>query len=163
VHSYERLKRSGPRPKTSGELPHQQLDQIAPVHLQEELFARAVALAGVTPGESLVSVPGARAFHMPGCSHENAGAFMLGCEFAHLHPPYDGSLHMTLPPEAHRTALDNGWAERHPLAGRRGFSDQIVLVYGPRDDEELEVVTALLEASHRYASGSDQATKSPSL
>ena len=45
-------------------------------------------------------------------------------------------------------------AERHPLAGRHGLPGNIVMVYGPRDDEELAVVEDLVRASHRFASGS---------
>lgn len=37
-------------------------------------------------------------------------AFLLGTEFAHLHPLPDGSLHMVLPPEVHHAAIQRGWA-----------------------------------------------------
>ena len=47
--------------------------------------------------------------------------------------------------------IDNGWAERHPLAGKYGLPTNIVMVYGPRDDAELEVVAALVAASHAGA------------
>jgi len=153
MHSYLRLKRQGPRPRTSGALPQQQLDQNAPPELQEKVYAVARALSGVRIGESLVSVEGTRAFHLPGCTEARHEPFLMSCEFAHIHPAYDGSLHMALPPEIHHAAIENGWAEQHPLAGRYGFSRQIVLVYGPRDEDELGVVTDLLKASHRYATG----------
>jgi len=76
---------------------------------------------------------------------------MIEREFAHLHPDYDGSLHMTLPPGIVDQVIDNGWAERHPLAGKFGLPDHIVMVYGPRDEAELEVVVALVRASHAHA------------
>jgi hypothetical protein len=76
---------------------------------------------------------------------------MVGREFAHLHPASDGSLHMVLPPEVVDQVIENGWAERHPLAGQHGLPANIVMVYGPRDDEELEVVAELLRASHAVA------------
>ena len=38
--------RSGERPRTGPEIPHQQLDQIAPAELQQELWRRMAALAG---------------------------------------------------------------------------------------------------------------------
>jgi hypothetical protein len=44
--------------------PHTQISQNAPADMQEKLFARAASLAGVSVGDSLVSVPGARAFHL---------------------------------------------------------------------------------------------------
>jgi len=76
---------------------------------------------------------------------------MIECEFAHLHPPSDGSLHMTLAPEIVEKVIDRGWAELHPLAGRHGLPANIVMVYGPRDEDELAVVAELLRASHSFA------------
>jgi hypothetical protein len=141
-------RRQGPRPRTTSTNPHTQLDQNAPVSFQEQLFDLGKSLAGVETGPSLVSVPGARAFHLPGCAHARRDSFMVECEFAHLHPPHDGSLHMTLPPQLLNSAIANGWAELHPLAGKYGLPANIVMVYGPRDEEEFAVVAELLRASH---------------
>jgi phospholipase/carboxylesterase len=105
----------------------------------------------VKVGPSHVSVPGARAFHLPGCQHPAEAGFMIEREFAHLHPPRDGSLHMTLPPAEVQAVVDNGWAEYHPLAGKHGLPGNIVMVYGPRDEAELEIVEALLRASYGHA------------
>jgi phospholipase/carboxylesterase len=149
--SYLDTRRAGPRPRTTPTNPHTQLDQNAPAALQERVFEIGRSLAGVAVGPSLVSVPGARAFHLPGCGHVAHGAFMIQCEFAHLHPPTDGSLHMTLPPEIVEKVIDNGWGERHPLAGRHGLPANIVMVYGPRDEEEFAVVGDLVRASHAFA------------
>ena len=43
--------------------------------------------------------------------------------------------------------------ERHPLAGQYGLPGNIVMVYGPRDEDELAVVADLVRASHRLATG----------
>jgi len=149
--SYLSSKRAGARPRTTPTNPHTQLDQNAPLALQEALFARARALPNVVVGASLVSVPGARAFHLPACRNPAPAGFMLGHEFAHLHPASDGSLHMALPPGIVDDVIANGWAERHPLAGKHGLPNNIVMVYGPRDDAELEIVAALVGASHAHA------------
>jgi hypothetical protein len=146
-------KRQGPRPRTTSTNPHTQLDQNAPVNLQEKLFDLGKSLAGVETGPSLVSVPGARAFHLAGCTHARRDSFMVECEFAHLHPPHDGSLHMTLPPQLLNSAIANGWAELHPLAGKYGLPANIVMVYGPRDEEEFAIVAELLRASHGWGQG----------
>ena len=146
-------RRAGPRPQATPTNPHTQLDQNAPPDLQEKVFAIARSLLGVAVGQSLVSVPGARAFHLPGCADPAFGSFMIECEFAHLHPPTDGSLHMILPPDIVDAVIANGWAERHPLAGKYGLPANIVMVYGPRDEEELTVVADLVRASHGFASG----------
>ena len=146
--TYLDTKRAGARPRTTPTNPHTQLDQNAPRALQEKVFALARSLAGVVVGPSHVSVPGARAFHLPSCASPADAGFMIGREFAHLHPPDDGSLHMSLPADIVRTVVDNGWAELHPLAGKHGLPGNIVMVYGPRDDAELEIVSALVRASH---------------
>jgi phospholipase/carboxylesterase len=143
--------RQGPRPRATRTNPHTQLDQNAPPALQERVFAYARGLPSVAVGPSLVSVPGARAFHLPACRQPAPGGFMIEREFAHLHPPADGSLHLALPPEVVDRVIENGWAERHPLAGHYGLPTNIVMVYGPRDEPELEVVVALVQASHAHA------------
>jgi hypothetical protein len=148
-------RRAGARPRTTSSNPHTQLDQNAPPALQEQLFARTQGLSGVVVGESHVSVPGARAFHLPGCGRPAADGFMVEREFAHLHPPADGSLHLCLPPAIVEAVIGNGWAEYHPLAGRRGLPGNIVMVYGPRDEAELEIVAGLVRASHGYACRAD--------
>jgi phospholipase/carboxylesterase len=145
-------RRAGPRPRTTPTNPHSQLEQNAPPELQERVFDFARSLEGVAIGPSTVSVPGTRAFHLP--SRELArGRFIVAHEFAHLHPRADGSLHMMLPPAFVDDVIDLGWAERHPLAGKYGLSDNIVMVYGPRDEDELRVVTDLVRASYEHARG----------
>jgi hypothetical protein len=153
--------RAGARPRTTPTNPHTQLDQNAPVALQEKLFSLARGLPGVVVGASHVSVPGARAFHLPACSHPAANGFMVEREFAHLHPSSDGSLHLSLPPEIVDTVIANGWAEYHPLAGKHGLPGNIVMVYGPRDEAELEIVGALVRASHGRACDAGRASQEP--
>lgn len=46
----------------------------------------------------------------------------------------------------------NGWAVAHPLAGIR-LTPGMVLVYGPRDEAELDVVTGIVMTSHAWAAG----------
>jgi phospholipase/carboxylesterase len=151
MQSYLAKKRSGPRPRTTPTNPHTQLDQNAPTHLQEKVFDLARALPGVATGPSAISVPGARAFRLPECQNAARDAFLIEQEFAHIHPPRDGSLHMTLPPAIVEAVIGNGWAELHPLAGRHGLPGNIVMVYGPRDEDELAVVGDLVRASHAFA------------
>ncbi|GAB6876647.1 luciferase domain-containing protein [Thermaerobacter litoralis] len=146
--------RRGPRPRTTPANPHQQLDQNAPPGLQEALFERARALPGVRVGPSGISVPGARAFILD--EELAAGApeaFMIGREFAHLHPPYDGSLHLMLPEATARVVAAKGWGELHPVARRGWLPPTAMMVYGPRDDDELEVVWTILQASYAFARG----------
>lgn len=136
-------------------MPHEQLTQNAPPHLQEALFERARSLPGVGVAPSRVSVPGARAFVL---DQEHARrrpeAFMAGSEFAHLHPPHDGSLHLLLPQEQAAEVIAKGWGELHPLARMGAMPPTNLMVFGPRDDEELNVVWRIVQAS--WANGRDQ-------
>jgi phospholipase/carboxylesterase len=145
--------RAGPFPATSTNTPQEQLTQQSPPHLQEQLFDRLSKLPGVGTRDSAISVPGARAFvvRKPGGP---ADAFLVPQvgEFAHLHPSYDGSLHLALPPALAADALAKGWSVAHPLAGLR-VTPGMVMVFGPRDDAELEVVAAIVATSHAWATG----------
>ena len=142
--------RRGPRPKTTHPTreqpgPHQQLSDIAPRDLQEELLRRVRTLPEVEVGWSAISVPYARGFHLkPHAAKGPAEAFQRGSEFGHLHPEHDGSLHLNLPPARYDEVLRAGWGEPHPISGT-------MLVFGPRDEGELEVVWRLVCASYNWA------------
>lgn len=145
--------RAGDRPDVSWSIPQQQLSQISPPDVQAALFGRLAALPGVTTGPSRISVPGARAF----VAEEATGpeeAFLVphAREFAHLHPEHDGSLHLVLPTDLAADAVAKGWAQVHMLAGVR-LSPGFVMVYGPRDEAEVDVVAGIVAASHRLAHG----------
>jgi hypothetical protein len=134
-------------------MPHTQLSQNAPPHLQELLFERIATLPGISVRESRVSVPGARAFVLDENSRGPREAFMVDGEFAHLHPPSDGSLHLVLPEPEAREVIEKGWGEPHP-AGRMGWvAGTALMVYGPRDEQELESVWTIVRASYRFACG----------
>jgi hypothetical protein len=135
-------------------MPHSQVDQQPDdVAVREELARRAFALDGVVEQPSGVSVPGARALVLD--DRHSVGpptAFLVGREFAHLHPGPDWSLHLALPAELAEAAVGAAWAEYHPLARTPNFPGSMVMVYAPRDAGELEIVWSLLRASHECAS-----------
>src|SRR6202022_1419463 len=126
--------RAGPRPDTGPAMPHQQLSQLAPPALQDDLWRRMSALEGVRTGRSGVSLPQTRALHLdPVLAEGPDEAFMVGTEFAHLHGEFDGSLHAILPPGLAEEAVQRGWAELHPLAHAGQIPKTVVMLYGPRD------------------------------
>jgi hypothetical protein len=103
---------------------------------------------------SAISVPGARALWLrEALSAGPREAFMIGREFAHIHPMPDGSLHAALPPEIAQEAIGKGWAEQHPVARMGYIPRNVVMIYAPRDEQEIEVVAGLVVESYRYASG----------
>jgi phospholipase/carboxylesterase len=145
--------RRGPRPDVSWTIPQQQETQNAPAHLQERLLEDVRKLPGVEVGPSQISVAGARGLTL-GQGSEDAHAFLVpqAREFAHLHPSYDGSLHLVLPPALAADVSLTGWGRPHMWAGTR-LSPGFTLVHGPRDDDELAIVRGIVAASHAYASG----------
>ncbi|MPZ74750.1 MAG: phospholipase [Nitriliruptorales bacterium] len=149
--------RRGPRPQTTTTNPHTQLDQQpTDPTVRERLAARVFALPGVQERPSMISVPGARAL----CLDQPKGprdAFLVAGEFAHLHPPPDLSLHVVLPPRLVEATIDAGWAEIHPAARRGMIPPNVVMLYAPRDDDDLRVIESLVEASWAYAAGTPAA------
>lgn len=145
--------RPGDRPRTTPTNPHTQLDQ-QPTDLRwvEQLAERVFALPGVVEQPSGISVPGARALVL--ADGEPAGppeAFLIGREFAHLHPAPDHSLHAMLPIELAEEAVEAGWAEPHPVALRGLIPRSAVMIYAPRNEGELGTVEELVRASHAFA------------
>ncbi|WP_345572403.1 luciferase family protein [Nonomuraea rosea] len=152
---YALQQRCGERPMTSPEIPHQQLDQTAPEELQEELWRRMSALDHVRTGASVVSLPETRALHMePGHAFGPDSAFVRdSTEFAHLHGLLDGSLHLLLPEGEAAEAVAKGWGELHPVAVEGRCPPTLIMLYGPRDEDELETVWDLVRRSHAFAAG----------
>ena len=132
--------RAGDRPRTTPTNPHTQLDQ-QPSDLRwvEELARRVLALPGVVEEPSRISVPGARALVLaPDEATGPPEAFLIDREFAHLHP-------------ALTEAVAAGWAEPHPMAREGLIAPTAVMLYAPRDEAEVDVVEALVRASHAFA------------
>jgi phospholipase/carboxylesterase len=148
--------RAGEPPDVTPGIPQHQASQNAPASLQDDLWKRLETLDGVTTGPTTVGVAGTRALLLDrGRAAGPDAAFVLPAdgEFAHLHPDPDGSLHLALPDALAYDALAKGWAFAHPLAGVR-LSAGMVLVPGPRDAAEVEIVAGIVEASRLYATGS---------
>lgn len=143
--------RAGSRPRTTTTNPHTQIDQQPHEPLSETIVSHAAALSDVRLGPSERAPPGAIGFHVAGRSRGPDRAFMLGDEFAHVHPSPDVSLHMTLPEPVRSEAIAKGWAEPHPMAGAPTVSRDIVMVYAPREESELAVVLGLVTRSWEYA------------
>jgi phospholipase/carboxylesterase len=148
--------RRGDLPEVSWTIPQQQVSQNAPAELQERLLDSMRRLPGVEVAPSRISVPGARAFTLSHGSPDPQ-AFLVHQvgEFAHLHPSYDGSLHLALPAELAADVVAKGWGRPHMWAGTRlpaGFT----LLFGPRDKDELATVEGILAASHASASGATE-------
>ncbi len=147
--------RHGDRPATTNTNPHTQLNQ-QPEDLSyiENLQKWAFSLLHIEKKPSAISVPGAIAMCMEdehccdGCK-----AFMIGTEFAHFHPRPDYSLHLGLPEEDAQVIINKGWGEWHPLIKRGFLPPNIIMLYAPRNQEELEVAKFVLGRSYTFAKG----------
>ena len=138
-------RRAGSAPLVSTTPPVEQITQPVPVELQRSLCRRLAALPGVDIRPSYVCFPGSRAGHLaPTLAHGPVQAFLAGTEFAHLHPEYDGSLHLVLPPVLAEEVVAAGLGVP---AEPRGS----LLLYGPQDESQTETVWLLLQAAYRYA------------
>jgi phospholipase/carboxylesterase len=62
---------------------------------------------------------------------------------------------VVLPPELAADVSTKGWGRPHMWAGTR-LSPGFMLVYGPRDHDELAIVRGIVAAGHAYASGSGE-------
>ncbi|HVL85060.1 MAG TPA: luciferase family protein [Pseudonocardia sp.] len=148
--------RSGPRPGVSRRMPHTQLDQQPDpggvvTELARRIFDRLPD--GVQIAPSGISVPGARALVLDDDTPTGPPeAFLVGREFAHLHPVPDSSLHLTLTPADVEAATAAGWAEPHPAVATGQVPPTVVMVYAPRTVAEIDVVADLVYRSHRFAS-----------
>ncbi len=145
--------REGPPPKMTLSNPQEQLEQFPTDWVViEKLAAHAFLLPNVVERPTRIAPPGSRALTFDQQSASaNRDAFMVDLEFAHIHNPPIGSMHLTLPTEIRDLAIEKGWALRHPLAVRHVVSPDVTFVFAPRNDEELEWAKLLLEASHKYA------------
>ena len=146
--------RRGPRPETTSQLPHSQLTQHGPEDIVAALHSWCFSLPHVDNEESGISVPGARALVLDdncACNHK---AFMIGREFAHIHPaPDSGSMHLKLSAEEADVVLAAGWGENHYLVSQGHYPPGLIMVFSPRDEEELDVVKAIVQRSYEFATG----------
>lgn len=154
-------RREGPKPDTTNWEPHQQINQHAAPEIWDELHRRCFSLLpNVREIESKISVPGASALWLD--ESVAAGpkeAFIIEREFAHIHPSPDASLHLHLPLELAIYAISGGWAEIHTVAWLGLATAGTVMLFAPRDEEELETIWSLVQESYRFALGEPPAFK----
>lgn len=81
-------------------------------------------------------------------------------EIGHVHN--DTSCHLYLAPADARIVIEKGWAERHRLARTTPFLGKMnlyniggtyLMIYGPRNEDELLVLKTILRNSVRFMTG----------
>lgn len=94
---------------------------------------------------------------------------VFGNEIAHPHR-IDGGMHLIMHPDDVRVVLASQWGERHPLAradwwwllwfvwlwgSRPPVPVELVLIYAPRNEREVEVVRKMIRAAASWITGVD--------
>lgn len=149
--------RPGPEPTVTTVEPQEQLDQLGPAEVWDELLRRANGLPGVSEHDSVISVKGARAFWLdPEMIKGPKDSLIMETEFAHIHPRPDSSWHLQLPYELAVLAVSAGWGRIHTVVWLGDAPANSMLLYSPRNEQEMEVVWSLVEEAYRYSTGQPQ-------
>ena len=155
--------RSGARPKVAGIAPQRQLDQKASVEAHAALCLKIETLGQQCPGDFFTGRSCFEDQSMALFSKTAAeGRVICNGEICRTHSS-DGSLHLTLHPADIKIVLEKGWGQRHPLARdpdswwrwHKVVPTGFVLVYAPRDQAEVEVVSEIIRAAAGWVQDSD--------
>ncbi len=146
--------RLGTRPKTSASGPHRQLSQISPPQNWGRLVAAVFSLPKVVEGHSAVSPASSRAVFLSDLPVARSAETSLAplterLEPVHVHGVLDSSLHVCLPAERCLEVCALGWGEPHQYADHATE----IMVYGPRDREEIAIVMEIVRESIAFARG----------
>ena len=152
---FEIPKRIGDKPVTGSQPPHLQFSEQSPGELFEKMAQWALFdLPDIVPyirkHPTLISVPSSQALWLDESKPAVKNAFMPPSgsrAFAHLHA--DGSWHLVVDENTVEEIINAGWGERHPWYDRGVLE---VMVYAPRNEDELSIVKQLVKTSIEHAS-----------
>ncbi|OJI99477.1 hypothetical protein ASPVEDRAFT_123327 [Aspergillus versicolor CBS 583.65] len=161
--------RKGQRP-TMGEftVPQRQISQRPSAEVRDKLMAAYGAFlernAHIVDRVPSILERHTDAAHVCGHVPLTSVARQMKREICHVHGTSDYSLHVTLAPADCKRVIESGWGQRFPLAGSSVFRNvtfgrvstiptEYVLIYAPRDEEEIEVVIGILKAGVQYVTG----------
>jgi hypothetical protein len=147
-------KRLGEPPITGEQPPHLQFSDQSPRSLYEKMAQWALVdlpaqIPFIRKHPTLISIPTSQALWLDESKPAGRDAFMPphgSREFAHLHA--DGSWHLVVSEDMVELILEAGWGERHPWYDRGVLE---VMVYAPRNEEELKIVKQLVMGSIEHA------------
>lgn len=145
--------REGSKPVTGAMPPHLQFSEQSPEAIWQALCNWAFSVFPLSREEAtMISVPTSRALWLDeSVTTLPRDAFMPprgSREFAHVHK--DGSMHLCVSHDFAEEVYAKKWGEPHPYK-HLGINE--ILVYAPRNTEELEVVKMTLKAAYYYATG----------
>jgi len=144
-------KRVGVKPITNPLPPHLQHNQHSPREIYHSLADWMFnAFPKSREHETLISVPSSRAMWLDeDVKNTPRDGFMppppKSREFAHLHK--DGSIHVCLSQQNIAAVYHAKWGEPHPYK-KHGVNE--ILVYAPKNKEEMDVLKDVIVASYEY-------------
>ena len=131
-------------------------NQIAYIDMQDMLTDNIRELLGVVWAPTTNSLAGSQGWYLDPVRALGPRAAFLNTqnEFGHSHTPSEGSMHMRLRPDFAQIVVDKGWGEYHPNNdSQTGADSDYVMVYGSRDEDEVNVVWVFVQSSYAFASG----------
>ncbi|KAH8807410.1 hypothetical protein F5884DRAFT_844405 [Xylogone sp. PMI_703] len=159
--------RVGPRPHLGPHpLPQRQLNQLSSDTVHQKLADSFAAVVSANP--SLVQFkPSLHEGHTESiflADHIKATpiAEEMLREISHIHATGDHSVHVVLAPQDCKKVIRSGWGQRHPLDGVRAVKyifgwtipKEYILLYAPRNDEEIQTIMEVVKASIGFMTGS---------
>lgn len=146
--------RLGTRPKTSASGLHRQLSQHSPPQIWGRTAGAIFSLPKVIEGHSSVSAESSRAVFLTDILVARSAETSLApitqrLEPAHLHGVFDTSLHLCLPADRGHDICSLGWGEPHRYADH----STEIMVYGPRDRDEITIILEIVRESMTFARG----------
>ena len=152
---FEIPKRVGDKPLTGQQPPHLQFSDLSPKEVFEKmeqwaLFDLPEKVPFIRKHPTLISVPSSQALWLDESKAAAKNAFMPPShsrEFAHLHA--DGSWHLVVAENTVEEIIMAGWGERHPWYDKGVLE---VMIYAPRNDDELSIIKQLVITSIEHAS-----------
>lgn len=146
--------RDGNPPQIGETIPQLQFSDLSPEHIRHQLWDWAFnTFDDVTEEDTRISVPTSRAMWLDEAvpaAHDDAFMPPPGSrEFCHMH--LDGSIHAVISNEAEDEVIAKNWGKRHPLYHSHGVKE--VIVYAPRNEEEIKVLQTVIAKSYEYATG----------
>lgn len=142
--------RTGEQPVTGIQPPQLQFSDNSPTRIYEKMADWFFSTFPHTREEpTRISVQTSRALWLDENIKAPLAAFMPppgSREFAHLHK--DGSFHLVMAEEDEWEIINKGWGLHHPWK-HKGVNE--ILVFAPRNEDELEQLKPVIEASYRFA------------
>jgi len=139
---------------TSASGQHRQLSQHSHPDLWGRVAAAVFSMDRVVEGHSSVCSPSVRAAFLedalvPRSAGTSLAPITARLEPVHLHDVVDTSLHLCLPADRAHEVCALGWGEPHYYTGH----ETEIMVYGPRDLDELTSVIDIVLESVAFARG----------